>query len=407
MFKYYVLLLSLLFAACSEHSGSTADRNSDEPSEHNELPAGNFYKRYSGNIAGKPVTVHLHRYGNSVQGSYYYNAVGRDIALRDWNDSAKAGDVFYFRELPPVESLPEDASGDAIWSLRIAGDHATGEWRSADSTKQAPIDLIEEYPEGTVRLDAHRIADSSALLPNDPASPKATAGYSYLMPAEGAGSFVYSELLQQLIPGGNGANDVETRLKAAMAAYFADYRKENESLSKEANVHENAFAFSFTNDEAIYVRYNDKGWLVTESFSTSYTGGAHGNYGSSFANIDFAGKRIWQVNDIITDTTQLRPMLNDAAILYFKLKPGEGMEERMLVDEVPPTGNIHIGPAGVSFVYNPYEIASYADGQVTIYLPYRKLMPYLTSAFKQRMALTERAGIAMHARHTFKRRQPL
>ena len=88
-------------------------------------------------------------------------------------------------------------------------------------------------------------------------------------------------------------------------------------------------------------------------------------------------------------------MLNDAAIIYFRLKPGEGMEQRMLVDEVPATGNFYLSSTGLTFVYNPYEIASYADGQIALFLPYKKLMPFLTPAFKARMNLTERAGVAM------------
>jgi hypothetical protein len=98
---------------------------------------------------------------------------------------------------------------------------------------------------------------------------------------------------------------------------------------------------------------------------------------------------------MVIDTAALRPVLNDAAIAYFKLKPGEGMEQRMLVDEVPPTANVYLSNTGLTFVYNPYEIASYADGQISLFLPYKKLMPFLTPEFKERMKLTERAGVAM------------
>jgi hypothetical protein len=62
---------------------------------------------------------------------------------------------------------------------------------------------------------------------------------------------------------------------------------------------------------------------------------------------------------------------------------------------VPATGNVYVGSKGLSFVYNPYEIASYADGQITLFLPYNKLFPLLTPAFRQRMKLSEGAGTAM------------
>jgi hypothetical protein len=126
----------------------------------------------------------------------------------------------------------------------------------------------------------------------------------------------------------------------------------------------------------------------------------HGNYGSSFSNIDVRDQRLWTITDMIVDTAALRPMINDAAIAYFRLKPGEGMDQRMLVDEVPPTDNVYISNMGLTFVYNPYEIASYADGQVALFLPYKKLMSFLTPAFRARLMLAERAGVAMLSMHS-------
>jgi hypothetical protein len=261
--------------------------------------------------------------------------------------------------------------------------------------EEYPIELKEDYQAGSTRLEAFRIADSVALQPQDAQSPRATDAYAYLLPQEAKGSFLYEALKYQLAPVAAKSEDVESAIKSSMASYFGDYRRTNEHIVLKPGDQLQAFAFSYTSDQAVYVHYNDDNWLVTELFTSSYTGGVHGNYASSFANIDLAQKRVWKLDEIVTDRSGLRPLLNDAAISYFDLKPGSGMEKRLLVDEVPPTDNVYIGAKGLSFVYNPYEIASYADGQITLYLPYKKLFPLLSPAFRQRMQLSDQNGVAM------------
>lgn len=354
----------------------------------------NFYKRYSGTIAGKPVVVNLHRYGNIVQGEYYYTAIGQSIQLRDWNDSVKDASHLLLTEIASHAQTEGAEDANPGWTLQLSGNGATGEWRSGDGQQTYPIVLSEDYPAGSTMLHAFWMTDSAALLPDNPKSPIAAASYAYLLP-RAQNDFLYDALKEQIAPNAPQGDDVAEALQTTIAEYFDSYRKENGDIKLGKEPELEAFTFSYTDDEAVYVHYNDDNWLVTERFSSAYTGGAHGNYGSSFANIDLAGKRIWHLTDIVADTNALRPVLNDAAIAYFRLKQGSGMHERLLVDEVPPTANVYLGNKGLSFVYNPYEIASYADGQITLFLPYQKLLPLLTPAFKQRMRLSEGTGTAM------------
>ncbi len=392
------LVFLLLLTACHGRKGTTAGStaSNEEPADTATAFPTNFYKRYAGTVAGKPVVAQFCGYSGSIQGVYYYTGIGQSISLTPagGDDAAAEPGVLVLQEF--IESgATEGEAKSPSWHLRISGGKLSGEWRSGDGIKHYPIELAEDY-EGATALDAYWLSDSAALLPGNPKSPVATATYGYLLPREGGEvSFLYNALKEQMAPTAARGEDVHSALRATMSAYFADYRKDVAPMVQEANADLESFAFSYTSDAALYVRYNADNWLVTESFSADYTGGAHGNYGSSFANIDLAGKRIWKLADIVADTAALRPPLNDAAIAFFNLKPGEGMEQRMLVDEVPPTDNVCVGPKGLSFVYNPYEIASYADGQVSLYIPYKKLLPVLTPAFRTRMRLSAAAGTAM------------
>ena len=388
MFRYCLLLLPVLITACGQHNTSTSAVARDSSvAESTSGPTGDFYKRFSGTIAGRPVVVQFHRQAGKIHGTYQYSNIGQLVEFRNWLDTVADENYILSEIVPGVQ-----AEG-ATWAILIQGKTARGEWWSSDSEQHFPISLTEEYPEGSIRLDAFQIADSASLFPDRASSPKAITTHSYLLPAGDQAGFLYDVLRSQIAPGSKEGDDIATAIRAANAAYFNAYRKENALLLDDGDA--GLFTFNYTNDEVMQVLYNDQYWLVTELFTASYTGGAHGNYASSYANIDLGQKKIWTVTDIVADTTALRPLLNDAAISYFRLAPGEGMSQRLLVDEVPATANIYLSATGLSFVYNPYEIASYAAGQISLFLPYKKLMPFLTPAFKSRMHLTERAGVAM------------
>ena len=388
MLRYCLLFLPVLLSSCGSHDSNNTESKTDSSStsQPGTPPRGDYYKRYSGTIAGKQVVAQLHCLDGRLHGSYQYSTIGQVIGLRPWMDTAEDDEYVL------SETAPGGQDEGAAWTIRIKPDGATGAWRNHDAAQEFPVRLAETYPAGSVALDAFYIRDSVILLPQKPHSPKALSTYSYLLPKGKSEGFLFEALRRQLVPGSAGA-DVATAIRAANDDYFESYRKENAALLKDPDG--DVFSFDYSNDVSVSVLYNDQYWLVTELFTASYTGGAHGNYGTSYANIDLQEGRVWTASDIIIDTNAIRPMLNDAAINYFRPKPGQEMSQRLLVDEVPATANVYLSATGLSFVYNPYEIASYAAGQISLFLPYKKLMPFLTPAFKARMHLTERAGIAM------------
>lgn len=392
MLRYYLLVLSLLFAACSNHEGNTSAASTGHVanSSTSEAGDGNFYKRFSGTIGGKSVVVQLHCWNGELQGAYQYNGIGQVIKLRNCPSTTTAGNEYMLTEF-----VPGKQEKNAEWTISLHNNIVTGTWHGSESAAEFPIKLTEDYPAGSTKLSAFYVADSAALTDDNPSSPKATTTYSYLLPVGKQPGFLHDMLLQPLGLQGKHGDDIAVAIKAKNAAYFEQYRTENLSLIREAGPGAEAFSFDYSSNEVVSILYNDNDWLVMESFNASYTGGAHGNYGSSYTNIDLQGRRQWSIMDMVTDTAALRPILNDAALAYFSLKPGEQMEQRMLVNEVPPTSNVYLTATGLTFVYNPYEIASYADGQIALFIPYKKLMPFLTPAFKARMHLSERAGIAM------------
>jgi hypothetical protein len=71
--------------------------------------------------------------------------------------------------------------------------------------------------------------------------------------------------------------------------------------------------------------------------------------------------------------------MEDALRDYSKLSPGEPLSAGYYFDnsvEVP--ANFFLGPEGVGFHWDPYEIAPYAVGPVEVVVPYNQLQGLLT-----------------------------
>lgn len=394
IFRYCLLLPAFFMASCGQHSttSTTSSTAGTAVGSEQAMPASDhFYKRYSGTVAGQPVVVQLHSFNGVISGSYQYNSKGQVIEL-NMDGEKTAGGITWFTE--NVSGEAEHGGEPDYWSVTMGDKEISGDWINGGHDKRYPIRLKEDYPAGSVRLWAGHMADS-ARLREGKAVPQAIASYNYLLPADAAQEFLTMQLSKILRAEASNSADLDAVLRARTNKYFAQYRQENALQPGEQDDTDILFTLNYESDESMDVIYNDNQWLVIENTVYEYTGGAHGYYSSSYTNLDMQEHQEWTITNMITDSAALRPMLNDAAIAYFKLKPGEGMEQRMLVDEVPPTDNVYLTATGLTFVYNPYEIASYADGRVSLFLPYKKLMPFLTESFKARMKLADRAGVAM------------
>lgn len=49
----------------------------------------------------------------------------------------------------------------------------------------------------------------------------------------------------------------------------------------------------------------------------------------------------------------------------------------LFVSEVEPNGNFGISGEGVTYIYNPYDIAPYSSGTIRIFIPWKELKPIL------------------------------
>jgi hypothetical protein len=162
--------------------------------------------------------------------------------------------------------------------------------------------------------------------------------------------------------------DAQTDLDKAASLFASDYdimRKDMGNLGGCWEVKTIADTLH-ANPKVVAVKY--------ETFS--YTGGAHPNSSVSFYNFDRQTGQMLTLEDVVSDTTSLRNLVEKSFRKQQAVAPGNNLEEKgyFLRDgQFFLPANFGIGAQGILFYYNPYEIAAYAVGPIQVMVPYTQL----------------------------------
>ncbi|PZF73150.1 DUF3298 and DUF4163 domain-containing protein [Taibaiella soli] len=382
-----LLLAGMLLASCgnNNHKGNTGTQSAAVENTNADAPMPvNSYRRFSGTIAGQPVVMHLVEMDNgSFMGNYYYVKQGRSIDVYVVKDST--GTNNYTVE----EQVGKGDVANAHWNATITNGAIKGKWLSADGKKTYDIDLKTELPAGSMPLEVYSDRDSLALFPGKKGTPSADISFTLLLPAEDANkedaAFVKTTLLNVLGCDSMHETDIKSCIKRSIQEYAGSYRSDAGELYDSTS--ENA-SLNYYSASVFNVIFNEDGWLVLQNTSSSYEGGAHGNYGSSYLNLDLVNKKEWKLEDIMTvDSAALSALLETEARSLFNIPAKQKLGESLLVDKIDANGNVYVTNTGITFHYVPYEIAAYAFGESDLFIPYSKLSNLLKPEFKKRMKL--------------------
>ena len=153
---------------------------------------------------------------------------------------------------------------------------------------------------------------------------------------------------------------LSTQDREELAGQFEEYT----NYAREARA-EGGMEFEATVEREIYpARWDENVFSYLMTYSV-YSGGAHGYYGYTGMNIDPASGNEITAQDVFTDEEALKAAIMDAlnrdyAEIIEAIEPdplaGYGFDD----GETP--FNFLVDPAGVTVIFNPYEIASYAAG---------------------------------------------
>ncbi|MGY3053408.1 hypothetical protein ACVWYG_001608 [Pedobacter sp. UYEF25] len=378
------IALLILFACNSPKSGKIEAENSTHIAKITTVLPSCFYKRLEGTIAGKPAIMHLQSINGNPSGGYYYD--GPWLGLSNFTKTSK--DSVCLNERNLYASYFEPNSKYPTITVGWNGNGFNGTWMSGDSTKKYPIKLEEKYPEGSYKFSAGTYSDSIAAIPNNPKSPMAQINFTYLKAEDGTDNTKWLDARLKKL---SGIEDPNTGRQAGFenlsTDYFKNYASEIKQLGKNMDITEmHSLNYYRTNNQSI--AYNDRDYVVLESLSEEYTGGAHGNYGTLMTCFDVKNKKQLALSDVIKiDSNTLQKITEKNFRKLYNIKPNGDLKAVLFDNFIKPNTNFYFNQFGLAFMFNPYEVASYAQGQLVVFIPFTELTQYLNPEFKTRMEL--------------------
>lgn len=125
------------------------------------------------------------------------------------------------------------------------------------------------------------------------------------------------------------------------------------------------YFYSFTWTDEYTVQRADEHILSVRGDWSSYTGGAHPNYGVYGMNLDPESGEDVLLTDILTETDGLTDILIKKIREKYPDEPFDSLPE-MLADYELENYSWTLSYQGLTFYFSPYEIASYAAGLLTV-----------------------------------------
>ena len=340
-----------------------------------ESPASRFVKRYEGNLGENRIFAYASKSSKSFQIDFYYLEGQKMISL---DFIGEEDGMLTFRQYSP-EAFYEKPRGD--WNVRIEGDNREaikGDFiSSVDGAKETlPIDLTESYLDSSVRFDVYYFESSWAkenglekAFDSEKINLLQIRGESDAINQVNA-NMRFEALSHAKLGAIEGYEDnplvsladislAVERPEPTEIDWLRDQIKQNRSLS-------------------MRVALNEAHVLSVRAYYETYLGGAHGLEGYRHLNYDLtSGKKI-QITDLVKDGYKERwtPLIEAKLRERINESPDTPLSDCRLMPDigrVPPSDNWFLSTSGIGFTYNPYQIAPYSEGIISVVLPWAEI----------------------------------
>lgn len=169
-------------------------------------------------------------------------------------------------------------------------------------------------------------------------------------------------------------DNIEKLLKQHQEFLQKDYKNSNDDFMP--------IEIQYTiNIEEKYSKNNIK---IIEKNQYSYTGGAHGNYYTQYSCYDVKERELLVIKDIF-DVVELNKLGQEYFLMQRGLQKNVNLEDSGYWfdgNSFYLPNNFKIENNSFVFVFNPYEIASYAEGIIEIRIPFNKIRNTIKEEYK-------------------------
>ncbi|HLG40876.1 MAG TPA: DUF3298 domain-containing protein [Chitinophagaceae bacterium] len=334
-----------------------------------------WYKSYRGNIDKYPVVMNLYKKGHSYSGYYYYTSQQKPIYFTGEDTSLPGGKIKLSVFLPDNES-------EESFIFSIMDKLAGGEWSSG---KKTPLAFSAGETDQPLTFDYIYTEGSTPLRPKLKESPSATFEAASVWPKRNTPqATLLKKIIREQFGEKNSVEDIGKIFLRQKKKFFTDYINDNKEM-KDEDLKE-AYSYNFDESSQVIIAYQTSKLIVLSGSYYTYTGGAHGNYSTSYIPVDLVSNKKLSLNDVINKAgqTKLAKLLEKAFRKDYSLKDTDPLTEGGLFEnQIEPNNNFYVTSKGIGFCYNPYEIGPYAMGEINIYISFTELTAYLQPGFKK------------------------
>jgi len=169
---------------------------------------------------------------------------------------------------------------------------------------------------------------------------------------------------------------VEELAQAYRNVELQDYRTSNEELLKEMEITEAEAAnlnWGFDVLGEFHAPYGDALNYWVEHYD--YMGGAHGMYSMTPIVIDRTSGDVLSYEAFTEGVgrERLMALIDKHKFNGFDDDPDIDKDQIFYVEQIEPSKTFTVGPEGLTFIYQPYDVAPYVFGVITITIPWEDL----------------------------------
>ncbi len=227
-------------------------------------------------------------------------------------------------------------------------------------------------------------SDTTIYLFNDSSYPKCRIDISMEYVALAPNVEVKNLIDRFIIQSTLGEEYDTLSIENAVNQYIDEYIEEYKTLETDLKDGDQSLlvgaSYNYDNIIESKLSYIDQNLLCLSNNSYLYTGGAHGMSSQYNFVFDQRDNKIVSLNNIFEESSYT----DLGNIIVGQLTTDKGYRDSsklyddgfFSIDEIFPTENFSISTDGITWVYNPYEIAAYSAGQTSVFIPWFKVAKY-------------------------------
>jgi Protein of unknown function (DUF3298)/Deacetylase PdaC len=363
-----------LFISCER---ITPANNSSEQKLGTVTLANSFYKRFEGKAGNHIIIMNMTRLDTTLMGNYQFDS--QQPVSFSFNSKIDKNGLFIIKAESTANNNVNNSGHGTITGKFISEKEIKGSWTSYDKKEKYNLGLFENYPNGSAEFSTvyyHKkiaqgepnkegLAEITILHPkmknfaddylkkiiNKYLTTKLLNNYSYSKSA--APYITYDEMM----------ND-----------FFRRYRDEIK-FSKKIKIERDIY---FSNFYEIYVIYNSYNIISIQEIVSTYEGGAHPLTNYNFKNFDLLNGKEIKLNDVLLGNymPELTKIAENRFRRLFNIPVNQDLKKAGFffnkgIFEL--NDNYSFSNYGITFQFNPYEVAAYVYGAPEITIPYSEI----------------------------------